>query len=376
MRHALLRTLMEDYWRQRHRDGGYAFVGTPHIGRAALWETSGHLQWYQDGMYAAIDIEDEQYYLKPMNCPFHMLIVKSRVRSYRDLPLRFAELGTVYRYERSRTLQGLLRVRGFTQDDAHLFCRPDQMATEIEQALQFCLSVLADYGFQQPEMELSVRDPSTPEKYAGSDDDWDLAEATLAAALDARNLHYQRMEGEAVFYGPKIDIKIVDALGRRWQASTIQFDFNLPRRFELGYVGPDGQLLRPYMVHRALYGSIERFLALLIEHYGGAFPVWLAPVQALVIPITDRHLDYARTVAAQLRAAACRVEVDERSERMQAKIRDAQLQKIPYMLVVGDKEQRAEAVSVRLRTGDDRGLTKVSDVIEQLKVAAAEKRVL
>ena len=215
-----------------------------------------------------------------------------------------------------------------------------------------------------------------PRKTAGSDDDWDLAEATLAAALDARNLPYQRMEGEAVFYGPKIDIKIVDALGRRWQASTIQFDFNLPRRFELGYVGPDGQLLRPYMVHRALYGSIERFLALLIEHYGGAFPVWLAPVQALVIPITDRHLDYARTVAAQLRAAACRVEVDERSERMQAKIRDAQLQKIPYMLVVGDKEQRAEAVSVRLRTGDDRGLTKVSDVIEQLKVAAAEKRVL
>jgi threonyl-tRNA synthetase len=322
-------------------------------------------------MYAPIDIEDEHYYLKPMNCPFHMLIYKSRARSYRDLPLRFAELGTVYRYEPSGTLRGLLRVRGFTQDDAHLFCRPDQMRTEIDRVLDFCLSVLAAYGFANPEMELSVRDPRTPEKYAGSEADWEMAESTLAAALDARGLQYSRMEGEAVFYGPKIDIGILDALGRRWQASTIQFDFNLPERFDLIYAGADNQTHRPYMVHRALYGSIERFLALLIEHHSGALPVWLAPTQATVIPVTDRNLDYARRVRDEL--AGFRVAVDERSERMNAKVRDAQLQKVPYMLVVGDREERLGGVSVRLRTNEDRGLTELSDFVDHLHEVVAAK---
>ena len=363
---ALVRTLMEDYWRQRHRTGGYDFVSTPHIGRSALWETSGHLKWYREGMYAAIDIEDEEYYLKPMNCPFHMLIFKSRVRSYRDLPMRFAELGTVYRYEPSGTLRGLLRVRGFTQDDAHLFCRPDQMEVEINRVLDFCLSVLAAYGFATPEIELSVRDPQTPEKYAGSDADWKTAEATLAAALDAHGLAHRRMEGEAVFYGPKIDIGILDALGRRWQASTIQFDFNLPERFDLAYVGMDNQLHRPYMVHRALYGSIERFLALLVEHYSGALPVWLAPTQAMIIPITDRNVDYARKVRDRLAAAGFRAEIDDRAGRMNAKIRDSQLQKIPYMLVVGNKEEEAGGVSVRLRTNEDRGMTDLSGFMGHL----------
>ena len=370
---ALVRTLMEDYWRQEHRAGGYDLVATPHIGRSVLWETSGHLQWYRQGMYAPIDIEDEHYYLKPMNCPFHMLIFKSRVRSYRELPMRFAELGTVYRYEPSGTLRGLLRVRGFTQDDAHLFCRPDQMSAEIVRVLDFCLSVLAAYGFMSPEIELSVRDPQTPEKYAGSDKDWTTAEATLVGALEERGLPYRRMEGEAVFYGPKIDIGILDALGRRWQASTIQFDFNLPERFDLTYVGADGQPHRPYMVHRALYGSIERFLALLIEHYSGAFPVWLAPTQAIVIPVSDRNLDYARNVRDRLAAAGFRVEVDERAERMNAKIRDAQIQKIPYMLVVGNREADAETVSVRLRTNEDRGMTGLPEFMDHLHEVVALK---
>jgi threonyl-tRNA synthetase len=371
---ALVRTLMEDYWRQRHRASGYDFVVSPHIGRSVLWDTSGHLRWYRDGMYAPIDIEDEHYYLKPMNCPFHMLIFNSRIRSYRDLPMRFAELGNVYRYEPSGTLRGLLRVRGFTQDDAHLFCRPDQTPAEIERVLDFCLSVLAAYGFTNPEMELSVRDPRTPEKYAGSDDDWVMAESTLAAALDSHGLPYERMEGEAVFYGPKIDIKILDALGRSWQASTIQFDFNLPERFDLTYVGADGQPHRPYMVHRALYGSIERFLALLIEHHSGAFPVWLAPTQAIVIPITDRNLDYARRVAGELAAAGLRVEVDDRAERMNPKIRDAQLQKIPYMLIVGNREEQANKASVRLRTSEDQGMTDLSDFIDRAREAVGTRQ--
>jgi threonyl-tRNA synthetase len=372
-RGAVVRTVMEDYWRERHRAGGYDLVATPHIGRSGLWETSGHLQWYRDGMYAPIEIEDEHYYLKPMNCPFHMLIFKGRARSYRDLPMRFAELGTVYRYEPSGTLRGLLRVRGFTQDDAHLFCRPDQMRAEIDRVLDFCLSVLAAYGFATPELELSVRDPATPEKYAGSDADWEVAESTLAAALDARGLPYERVEGEAVFYGPKIDIGILDALGRRWQASTIQFDFNLPERFDLTYAGADNRPHRPYMVHRALYGSIERFLALLVEHYSGALPVWLAPTQAIVIPIADRNLDYARGVRDELAAAGFRVEVDERPERMNAKVRDAQLQKVPYMLVVGNREEQAGGVSLRLRTNEDRGMTDLSAFVDHMREVVGAK---
>src|SRR5215212_1146437 len=290
---ALVRVLLADYWRERHRAGGYDFVSTPHVGRSILWETSRHLKWYREGMYSAIPVEEDQYYLKPLNCPFHMLIFKGRPRSYRDLPLRFAELGTVYRYEPSGTLRGLLRVRGFTQDDAHLFCRPDQMRSEIDRVLEFCLSFLAAFGFDEPEMDLSVRDPETPEKYAGSEDDWEKAESTLAAALEGRDLPYERVGGEAVFYGPKIDIGITDALGRRWQASTIQVDFNLPERFDLAYVGEDNRSHRPYMVHRALYGSIERFFALLIEHHAGALPVWLSPVQATIIPVSDPNLGHA-----------------------------------------------------------------------------------
>jgi len=371
---ATIRTTMEDFWRDRHRQGGYDFVFSPHIGRSMLWERSGHLKWYQDGMYSALDIEDEKYYLKPMNCPFHMLIYQTKLRSYRDLPMRYAELGTVYRFERSGTLHGMLRVRGFTQDDAHIFCRPDQMMDEINRVLDFCLSILAAYGFDQPEMELSIRDPLDPEKYAGKVSDWDMAEETLAAALDAHDLPYMRMEGEAVFYGPKIDIKIIDALGRRWQVSTIQFDFNLPERFNLTYQGDDGEPHRPYMVHRALYGSIERFMALLIEHYAGAFPVWLAPVQATIIPIADRHLAYARKVRDELTQAAIRVELDERGERMNAKIRDSQLQKVPYMLIVGDREIQDNAVSLRLRTGEDLGSVDLAQTIKRINGAIADKK--
>lgn len=371
---ALIRTAMEDFWRDRHRQGEYEFVFSPHIGRSVLWETSGHLKWYQESMYSAIDIEDEKYYLKPMNCPFHMLIYKGKLRSYRDLPMRFAELGTVYRYERSGTLHGMLRVRGFTQDDAHIFCRPDQVLAEINRVLDFCVSVLTAYGFDRPEMELSVRDPLTPDQYAGSNDDWEMAEGTLAAALDAHQLPYKRMEGEAVFYGPKIDIKIVDALGRRWQASTIQFDFNLPERFDLTYQGDDGAAHRPYMVHRALYGSVERFLALLIEHYAGAFPVWLAPVQARVIPIADRHIEYARRIKNELQDANIRAELDERNERMNAKIRDGQLQKIPYMLIIGDKEIQGNKISLRLRTGEDLGAVDIVEAVARIKRSIAEKQ--
>ena len=370
---ALVRVLMEDYWRERHRAGGYDFVSTPHVGRSILWETSGHLKWYREGMYSAIPIEEDRYYLKPMNCPFHMLIFNGRPRTYRDLPLRFAELGTVYRYEPSGTLRGLLRVRGFTQDDAHLFCRPDQMRSEIDRVLGFCLTFLAAFGFDEPQMELSVRDPETPENYAGSEGDWDMAESTLAAALEARGLAYERVEGEAVFYGPKIDIGITDALNRRWQASTIQFDFNLPERFDLTYVGQDNRPHRPYMVHRALYGSIERFFALLVEHYAGALPVWLAPVQAVIVPISDRNLGYAEEVAGKLVAAGFRAEVDGRPERMNAKIRDAQLQKVPYMLVVGGREEEAGGVSVRLRTGEDRGMTALSSFADHLREVVEAK---
>jgi threonyl-tRNA synthetase len=370
---ALVRVLMEDYWRERHRAGGYDFVATPHVGRSVLWETSGHLRWYEEGMYSSIAIEDERYYLKPMNCPFHMLIFNGRPRSYRDLPLRFAELGTVYRYEPSGTLRGLLRVRGFTQDDAHLFCRLDQMRAEIDRVLEFCLSFLATFGFEEPKLELSVRDPQTPEKYACSEADWEMAESTLAAALEARGLPYERVEGEAVFYGPKIDIGILDALGRRWQASTIQFDFNLPERFDLTYVGEDNRPHRPYMVHRALYGSIERFFALLIEHHAGALPVWLAPTQAVVIPVAERNLDYAQKVGDELAAAGFRVEVDDRQERMNAKIRDAQLQKIPYMLVVGNREEEARGVSVRLRTNENRGMTDLSGFVDLLREVVGTK---
>jgi threonyl-tRNA synthetase len=371
-----IRQIIEDHWRTRHREGGYEIVYTPHIGRTQLWERSGHLDFYKENMYAPIDIEGVQYYLKPMNCPFHILIYKSRTRSYRDLPLRWAELGTVYRFERSGVLHGLLRVRGFTQDDAHIFCTPEQIEDEILGVLDFSLSLLRDFGFEDYQIELSVRDPRTPEKYAGRDEMWEQAERSLVKALEARHLPYRRMEGEAVFYGPKIDIKIKDALGRAWQCTTIQFDFNVPERFDLTFRDRDGQERRPYMVHRALLGSIERFFGVLVEHYGGAFPVWLAPVQAVVIPIADRHVDYAWEVARRLKAAGLRVEVNDSPERMQAKIRDAQMEKIPYMLVVGDREMQNGEVNLRRRDGEVPGAMSVDAFIALALEAVRERRLL
>jgi threonyl-tRNA synthetase len=351
----LMRVIIEDYWRKRHLEGGYDIVFTPHIGRAHLWQTSGHLGFYKDSMYSPMQIDEQDYYIKPMNCPFHIMIYKTKLRSYRELPLRWAELGTVYRYERSGTLHGLLRVRGFTQDDAHIICAPEQIEDEITRVLDFCLSILQAFGFEDYKVELSVRDPQNLSKYAGSDAMWQQAERSLIKALEARNLPHERKEGEAVFYGPKIDVKIKDVLGRYWQCSTIQFDFNLPERFDMTFIGEDGKERRPYMVHRALMGSLERFFGVLVEHYSGAFPVWLSPVQVMIIPIADRHLDYAKKVEAVLKVDGLRVQIDERSERMNSKIREAQMQKIPYMLVVGDKEVEAGAVSIRLRSGEDLG---------------------
>lgn len=371
-----IRQIIEDHWRARHREGGYEIVYTPHIGRAQLWERSGHLSFYKENMYAPIDIEGVQYYLKPMNCPFHILIYKSRTRSYRDLPLRWAELGTVYRFERSGVLHGLLRVRGFTQDDAHIFCTPEQIEDEILGVLDFSLSILQDFGFEDYQIELSVRDPKILQKYAGSDRMWEEAERSLVKALQARHLPYKRIEGEAVFYGPKIDIKIKDALGRAWQCTTIQFDFNLPEQFDLTFRDRSGQEGRPYMVHRALLGSIERFFGVLVEHYGGAFPVWLAPVQAVVIPIADRHVDYAWDVARRLKAAGLRVEVNDSPERMQAKIRDAQMEKIPYMLVVGDREMQNGEVNLRRRDGEVPGAMPIDAFIPMALEAIRERRLL
>ena len=362
-----IRAVMEDYWAEKHRQGEYERVYTPHIGKANLWETSGHLNWYKDGMYSAIQIEDQAYYLKPMNCPFHVQIFRSRVRSFRDLPMRLAEFGTVYRYERSGTLHGLLRVRGFTQDDAHLFCRPDQMSAEIERVLEFSLSVLRDFGFKDFDMELSVRDPNNLAKYAGTEENWQMAEEALASAMAAIGYPFKRVEGEAVFYGPKIDIKVQDALNRAWQISTIQFDFWLPEAFQIEYIGSDGQPHRPYMIHRALLGSMERFFGLLIEHYKGAFPVWLAPVQAVLIPIADRHLDYADKIRADLKNAGLRIEIDDSSDRMANKIRKAQEQKIPYMLIVGDREVNNASLSLRLRSGEDIGTTDIEAFVRRVQ---------
>lgn len=356
----MVRKITEDYCREEHEKGGYDFVYSPHIGKANLWETSGHLDWYQENMYSPIDIEGQQYFLKPMNCPFHVEIYKSQLRSYRDLPLRYAEWGTVYRYERSGVLHGLLRVRGFTQDDAHLFCRPDQMPEEIDRVLQFSLNLLRAFGFDDFQAYLATRNP---EKSAGKPEDWEAPTEALVQALDRAEIPYQIDEGEAVFYGPKIDLKIKDALGREWQLSTIQFDFILPEHFDMTYVGEDGRERRPYMIHRALLGSMERFMGVLIEHYGGAFPAWLAPVQAVIIPIADRHTEYAHSLASQLNSAKLRVQVDDRGERMNAKIRDAQMQKIPYMLVLGDREVEASTIAVRLRSGENLGAIAINDFV-------------
>ncbi|MBN2002772.1 MAG: threonine--tRNA ligase [Anaerolineae bacterium] len=368
-RGAIMRKMIEDFWRDRHIEGGYDFVYTPHIGKAWLWETSGHLDFYKESMYSAMDIDGQDYYLKPMNCPFHILIYKTRLRSYRELPLRWAELGTVYRYEKSGVLHGLMRVRGFTQDDAHIICTPEQIEAEALRVLRFSLSLLRAFGFEQIEAYLSTR----PEKAVGEPTRWEQAQESLLRAINAENLAYQVDEGGGAFYGPKIDLKIKDALGREWQLSTIQFDFNEPERFDMTYVGEDGQEHRPYMVHRALLGSLERFFGILVEHYGGAFPVWLAPEQARVIPIADRHIEYAQKVEDALRQAHIRTSTDVSASRMNAKIREAQLMKVPYMLVIGDKEVESGAVAVRLRSGKDLGAMPVADFVAYLEKAVAEK---
>jgi len=369
---ARIRRIVEEFWYQEHERGGYEIVYTPHLGKAELWSISGHLDFYRESMYAPMDVEGQEYFVKPMNCPYQILIYKSRRRSYRELPLRWAELGTVYRYERGGVLHGLLRVRGFTIDDAHIICRPDQVEEEILGVYDFSLNMLRAFGFRDFAVYLATR----PEKFVGVPERWDQAQAALKRALEHQGLPYQVDEGGGAFYGPKIDIKVKDALGREWQTTTIQFDFNLPERFEMTYVGEDGQEHQPYVVHRALLGSLERFFGAMIEHYGGAFPVWLAPVQATVIPIADRHNAYARQVAARLRAAGLRVEVDDSSDRMQAKIRNAQLEKVPYMLIIGDREMERQAVAVRLRNGQDLGPQPLADFIALAQAAIAEKREL
>jgi len=365
-RGALVRKLMEDWLREELLRRGYQLVYTPHVMRLKLWETSGHTSFYRENMFTPMELDDAVYQLKPMNCPGHILIYRSRLRSYRELPMRLAELGTVYRYERSGVLHGLLRVRGFTQDDAHIFCTPEQIETEIEGCLDFALAVLRAFGFKDFRVELSARDPAHPEHYAGTAEDWDRAERALEGALQRLQLPFARMEGEAVFYGPKIDVRVIDAIGRAWQLSTIQFDFNLPGRFGLEYVGADGERHQPLMVHRALWGSVERFFGILLEHHAGALPLWLAPVQAVVIPVSARWQDYAARVAERLRAGGLRVELDSRNERLEAKIRDAQLQKIPYMLVAGGREAQAGTVAVRHRSRGDLGPRPLAELLGEL----------
>ena len=368
----LIRYLIEEHCKKRHLEGGYDFVYSPHIGKADLWQTSGHLDFYKDGMYSPIDIEGQEYYLKPMNCPFHVHIFKSRIRSYRDLPLRFAEWGTVYRFERSGTLHGLTRVRGFTQDDAHLFCRPDHMPEEIDRVLAFSLSMLRDFGFQDFKLYLSTR----PEKRVGDDSSWDAAENALQSALERTGLPYEINQGDGAFYGPKIDIYVTDALMRPWQLSTVQFDFNLPERFDLTFIAEDGKEHRPFMIHRALLGSMERFFGVLVEHYGGAFPLWLSPVQVTVLPISDRHQEYARGVYEELKSSGIRAELDASSNTLNYRIRAAQNQKVPYMLVLGDKEVEAQSAALRLRTGEDKGGIKVSELCLMIREKIASRSLI
>lgn len=370
---AQVRRLIEDYIYQNQVERGYQHVYSPHIGKKQLWVTSGHWELYGEKMYAPMDIDGVEHLVKPMNCPMHMMVYKNQLHSYKDLPIRIAENATVYRRESSGELAGLLRVRGFTQDDAHLFVRPDQIEQEFLNVLDQSLDQFRTFGFGEFEAWVSVRDPKNKAKYLGDDESWDQAEKDIKTALDARDMTYTVAEGEAKFYGPALDIMIKDALGRKWQCTTIQVDFQLPRRFNLEYIDADGTAKTPVVLHRAPLGSLERFFAVLLEHYGGAFPVWLAPVQAEIIPIADRHLDYAREVEKKLRAQGFRVEVDERSERMNSKIRDAQLMKIPYMLVVGDKEAAAGAVSVRLRSGEDLKAMPLDGFVTMAKRMAEEK---
>jgi threonyl-tRNA synthetase len=361
-RGARVRRILEEFVIQEHYNHGYELIYTPHIAKLHLWETSGHTGFYRENMFSPMVVDDVEYQLKPMNCPFHITIYKSHLRSYRELPIRLFELGTVYRYERSGVLHGLMRVRGFTQDDAHIFCTPDQLNDEILKVLDFTLFILRTFGFDQYEVYLSTR----PEKYVGTLENWERATAALKQALETRQLDYEIDPGEGVFYGPKIDIKIKDTLGRSWQCSTIQVDFNLPERFQVEYIGEDGQPHQPIMVHRALLGSIERFFGVLIEHYAGAFPLWLAPVQVQVIPITERNHDYARQVFEGLRKAGIRAELDVRSEKVGYKIREAEVHKIPYMVIVGDKEAESGKISVRRKGEGDLGQMELDDFLKRL----------
>jgi threonyl-tRNA synthetase len=369
-----IRLIIEDFLRKELYRRGYEFVTTPHVARDVLWKTSGHYDYYRQNMYV-FNVDDEEFVIKPMNCPYHIQIYKSRMQSYRDLPVRLAEFGTVYRYERSGTLHGLLRVRGFTQDDAHIFCTRDQVYNEISDLMDLVLYIMKSFGFDQYKVELSVRDESRKEDYAGSEEDWEIAEDALTRSLRDRKIEWTRMEGEAVFYGPKIDVKLIDAIGRPWQLSTVQFDFTLPKRFDLSFIGSDGSAHQPLMLHRALLGSIERFLGVLIEHYAGAFPIWLAPVQAVIIPISERHQDYAREVMQNLAEADIRVEIDTRNEKLGYKIREAQTKKIPYMLVVGDKELQSKEVSVRNRFQGDEGAHSLESFLDKIKGLIQERAV-
>lgn len=362
-RGALIRNLIETFWRGEHMANGYDLLYTPHIGRANLWETSGHLGFYKDSMYSPMEIDDVDYFVKPMNCPFHIEIYKSRVRSYRELPCRWAELGTVYRYEKSGVLHGLMRVRGFTQDDAHIICTPEQIESEIEEVLRFCLHIWKTFQFKEIKAYLSTR----PEKAVGDPARWEQAQKSLVNAIEKSGLAYEVDKGGGAFYGPKIDLKVKDAIGREWQTSTIQFDFNLPERFQINYIGEDGQRHQPYMVHRALFGSLERFFGILIEHFAGAFPAWLAPEQVRLIPITERQHEYCLNAAKELRRAGFRVECDIRKESMGAKIKDARNMRIPFMAVVGDKEMQNNTFSIRSRREDQLGEMDLATFVKKLQ---------
>ncbi len=370
----LIRKEMEDWMRDEYLRRGYSLVFTPHVARTDLWKTSGHAGYYAQNMFTPMELDDAEYRMKPMNCPFHILIYRDSLKSYRDLPVRLGELGTVYRYERSGVMHGLLRVRGFTQDDAHIFCTPEQIEDEVVGCIDFALAVLKTYGFDQFQVELSTWDPNDQKTYAGRPEQWEMAQHSLEHALSRREIPYKTIPGEAAFYGPKIDIKLVDAIGRLWQLSTVQFDFTLPERFELEYVGEDGKRHQPLMVHRALYGSVERFFGVLIEHYAGAFPVWLSPVQVAIIPIGEKHHAYANEIGEKLKAEGVRVQVDNRNEKMNAKIREHAMQKVPFQLVVGDKEMDAMQVNVRVR-GQEKaeGSVPIGEFIARVKKLIQEK---
>ena len=370
---AVVRDSLERYLKDQYRERGYDLVFTPHVAKADLWKISGHLDYYSENMYT-MDVDQQKYVLKPMNCPGHILIYKRRLYSYRELPVRLAEMGTVYRRELSGTLHGLLRVRGFTQDDAHIFCAPEQAADEVDRALGFAIDVLTTCGFSDINFELSVRDPKDAEKYAGSPEEWDHAENALEEALHRRKLEYKRMEGEAVFYGPKIDVKVIDAIGRPWQLSTVQFDFNLPKRFNITYVAKGGDRKPVIMVHRALLGSVERFVGILTEHFAGAFPVWLAPVQVKVLPITTDQAPFAEKIVTRLESEGIRAEIDAREEKIGYRIRESEVQKVPYMLVIGQREAESGAVSVRAHAKGDLGSKSLDDFVGEVVDEATSRR--